>query len=180
MTVVVPCDSNEATKATLAIAAHPGPAYLRLAREKSPVITTQQTPFSLARAETFRLGADVTIVANGTMVYQALIAAEKLAKDGIDAEVINVAVVKPLDLTTIVGSARKTGAVLAVEEGQVAGGLGGAVAEVLAENFPVPMSRIGMLDRFGESGTPDELLEYFALTAPRIVKAAKALIKRKK
>lgn len=179
MTVVVPCDSIEATKATLALASNPGGAYLRLAREKSAVITTTQTPFSLAKAQIYRIGADLTIVANGTMVYQALMAAEALAAEGIEAEVINAAVVKPLDTVTIIASARKTGAVLTVEEGQIAGGLGGAVAEVLGENLPTPITRIGIHDRFGESGTPDELMEKFGLTAPHIAKAAKVLLKRK-
>jgi transketolase len=121
----------------------------------------------------------LTIVACGQLVYQALVAAEQLAKVGIDIEVINAAVVKPLDTHTIIASARKTGAVLTAEEGQIAGGLGGAVAETLADHFPVPMSRIGMNDRFGESGEPTELLEYFGMTAPGIIKRVKELIKRK-
>jgi transketolase len=179
MTVVVPADSMEAEKATMALAATYGPAYIRLAREKSPVITTEKSPFSLSKAQVLRLGKDVTIVACGTMVYQALVAAEKLSKKGIEAEVINAAVIKPLDTITITASARKTGAVVTVEEAQVAGGLGGAVAEALADHYPAPMTRIGMLDRFGESGGSDELLEYFGLTAPHIAKAAQELIKRK-
>lgn len=179
MTVVVPADALEAEKATKVLAATKGPAYIRLAREKSPVITTDKTPFSLSKAQVLRTGKDVTIVACGTMVYQSIVAAEKLSKKGIEAEVINAAVVKPLDYITITASARKTGAVITVEEAQVAGGLGGAVAEALAEHYPAPMTRIGMHDRFGESGTPDELLEYFGLTAPHIAKAAQELIKRK-
>ncbi len=179
MIVVVPADAEEAAKATLVLAKHRGPAYIRLAREKTPVITTEKTPFSLAKAQVLRLGQDVTIVACGTMVYQALVAAEKLAKKGIEAEVINAAVVKPLDTVTIVASARKTGAVLTVEEAQAAGGLGGAVAETLADHHPVPMTRIGMLDRFGESGAPGELLEAFGLTAPHIAAKALDLIERK-
>lgn len=179
MTVVVPADAVEAEKATKALASHKGPAYIRLAREKSPVISTDKTPFSLSKAQVLRLGKDVTIVACGTMVYQALVAAEKLSKKGIEAEVINAAVIKPLDYITISASARKTGAVVTVEEAQVAGGLGGAVAEALAEHCPVPMARIGMHDRFGESGAPDELLEHFGLTAPHIAKAVPELLKRK-
>jgi transketolase len=179
MTVVVPADSVEAEKATLVLAGVRGPAYLRLAREKSPVITTEKTPFSLSKAQVLRTGKDLTIVACGSMVYEALVAAEKLSKKHIEAEVINAAVVKPLDTITITASARKTGAVLTVEEAQIAGGLGGAVAETLADHYPVPMARIGMLDRFGESGSPDELLEYFGLTAPHIAKKALDLIKRK-
>ncbi|HUD11140.1 MAG TPA: transketolase C-terminal domain-containing protein [Candidatus Saccharimonadia bacterium] len=179
MTVVVPCDAVEAVKATKALAAHRGPSYLRLAREKSPVITTDKTPFSLSKAQVLRTGTDVTIVACGTLVYQALIAAEKLESEGIEAEVINAAVVKPLDTITITASARKTGAVVTVEEHQAAGGLGGAVAEALADHVPVPMIRIGMNDRFGESGTPEQLLQHFGLTSPHIARHAKELLKRK-
>jgi transketolase len=180
MTVIAPADSVEAEKATLALAAHPGAAYLRLAREKTPVVTTSQTPFSLGKAQILRHGQDLTIVACGTMVYEALMAAETLAaKHGLEAEVINAAVIKPLDTITIVASARRTGAVLTAEEAQIAGGLGGAVAEALADHHPVPMTRIGMPDRFGESGTPAELLEHFGLTAPHFVTHARELIKRK-
>jgi transketolase len=180
ITVVAPCDAVEAEKATLALAATRGPAYIRLAREKTPVITTPDTPFSLGKAQILRHGDDLTIIACGTMVYQALVAAETLAtKHNIQAEVINAAVIKPLDTTTIVASAKKTGAVLTAEEAQAAGGLGGLVAETLADHHPVPVSRIGMLDRFGESGAPDELFEYFGLTAPHFVAKALELMKRK-
>jgi transketolase len=179
MTVVAPADSLEAEKATKALAKHPGPAYLRLAREKSPVITTDKTPFSLSKAQILRSGKDATIVACGSMVYQSLMAAELLAKHDIEVEVINAAVIKPLDTITITASARKTGAVLTAEEGQVAGGLGGAVAEALADHYPVPIVRVGMLDRFGESGAPDELLEHFGLTAPHIAAHLRELLKRK-
>lgn len=179
MTVVAPADSVEAAKATLALAHLKGPAYIRLAREKTPVITTDKTPFSLAKAQTLRYGRHVTIVAAGTMVYHALMAAELLEKHKIEAEVINAAVIKPLDVVTIVASARKTGAVVTAEEHQIAGGLGGAVAEALADQHPVPMTRVGMVDRFGESGEPNQLLEHFGLTAPHIAERARELIKRK-
>lgn len=179
MTVVVPCDSIEAEKATIALAGQPGGSYLRLAREKSPVITTAATAFSLGKAQVFREGADVTIVACGLMVYQALKAAEALAKKGIDAEVINCAVIKPLDTATLIKSIKKTGRVVTAEEGQIAGGLGGAIAELAGEHHPVPMRRIGMQDHFGESGTPDELLEYFGLDAKHIAAAATELTKEK-
>lgn len=179
MIVVVPADAIEAEKATQVLAKHVGPAYLRTAREKSPVVTTEKSPFSLAKAQVLRVGKDVTIVACGTMVYQSLVAAEKLAKQGIEAEVINAAVVKPLDTVTIAHSARKTGAVVTVEEAQIVGGLGGAVAETLADLCPTPMRRLGMLDRFGESGGPDELLEHFGLTSKNIAKQAIELLKRK-
>jgi transketolase len=179
MVVVVPCDSIEAEKATLGLANYRGGAYLRLARDKSPVVTTDKTPFSLGKANVLRLGTDLTIIACGTMVYQALIAAEKLATLGVEAEVINAAVIKPLDTVTILASARKTGAVMTVEEAQIAGGLGGAVAETLAENEPIPMTRVGLQDRFGESGTPAQLFDHFGLSSPHLVKRARELIKRK-
>jgi transketolase len=180
MTVVAPADAVEAEKATIALAKTSGPAYIRLAREKSPIVTTDKTPFSLSKAQVLRLGKHVTIVACGTMVYQALMAAEELAKHKIEAEVINAAVIKPLDFITITASARKTGAVVTAEEGQIAGGLGGAVAEALADYHPAPLRRVGMLDRFGESGEPNQLLEHFGLTAPHIAEAAREVIKRKK
>jgi transketolase len=180
MTVVVPADAIEAEKATVALAKMYGGAYIRLAREKSPIITTEKSPFLLGKAQVLRHGFDVTIVACGTMVYQSLMAAEALSKDGIEAEVINCATIKPLDHSTILHSVRKTGAVVTVEEGQAAGGLGGVIAELSADQFPVHMKRIGMMDRFGESGDPDQLLEHFGLTAPHIAKQTKALLKFKK
>jgi len=179
MIVVAPADSIEAAKATIALAHMKGPAYIRLAREKTPVITTEDTPFSLSRAQVLRSGTDLTIVACGTMVYQALMAAYLLEQHGIEAEVINAAVIKPLDAVTITSSARKTGAVITAEEHQIAGGLGGAVAEALADHHPVPMVRVGMTDRFGESGAPDELLEHFGLTAKHIAAHAQDLLGRK-
>lgn len=179
MVVVVPSDSIEAEKATLALASHIGGAYLRLARDKSPVVSTDKTPFSLGKANILRSGTDLTIVACGTMVYEALMAAEKLAASGIEAEVINAAVIKPLDTLTILASARKTGAVMTVEEAQIAGGLGGAVAETLAEHAPTPMTRVGLQDRFGESGTTAQLFDSFGLSAPHLVKRARELVKRK-
>ncbi|HSX14657.1 MAG TPA: transketolase C-terminal domain-containing protein [Candidatus Saccharimonadales bacterium] len=179
MTVVVPCDSLEAERATKAIADTPDTTYLRLAREKSPIVTTADTPFRVGQAQVLREGADVTIVACGPMVYQAMIAAKELSKTKIEAEVINCATIKPLDQATILASVKKTGAVLTSEEAQVAGGLGGTVAELLADELPTPMTRMGMQDHFGESGDPTELLEHFKLTAPHIAKAAKELIKRK-
>jgi transketolase len=169
MVVVSPCDSVEAEKATIALANDvKNPGYLRLAREATPIITTTKTPFELGRAYTYTYGTDITIIATGTMTYQALIAAEKLFKDGIDAEVLHVPTIKPLDNVAILNSARRTRRVITVEEGQIAGGLGGAVAELLGEEQPTKMRRIGMRDRFGESGKPDELLEHFGLTAQHI------------
>lgn len=177
MVVIAPGDSVEAEKATMALAEDKRPAYLRLAREATPVITTKDAPFEIGKAYVFTEGHDLTIIATGTMTYQALVAAEKMFKDGIDAEVVHVPTIKPLDNVTILTSVRKTKHVITVEEGQIAGGLGGAVAELLSEEFPVKIKRIGMRDRFGESGDPDELLEHFGLTARHIVLAAHDILK---
>jgi transketolase len=168
MVVVSPCDSVEAEKATLALAADKRPGYLRLAREATPVITTESTPFELGRAYVMAEGKDISVIATGTMTYQAMVAAEKLFKDGIDIEVVHVPTIKPLDAVTILRSAQKTGRVITVEEAQINGGLGGAIAELLGEEHPVPIRRMGMKDRFGESGKPDELLQHFGLTAKHI------------
>jgi transketolase len=179
MVVIVPCDSVEAEKATLAMAEDTRPNYLRLAREATPVVTTKDTPFEIGKAYVFAEGADVTIIATGTMTYQAMVAAEKLFKDGIDAEVVHVPTIKPLDSKTILESVRKTGCVVTVEEAQINGGLGGAIAELLGEECPVPMTRIGMKDRFGESGDANELLEHFGLTARHIQLAAHHIVDKK-
>jgi transketolase len=179
MVVIVPGDSLEAEKATLAMAKDTRPNYLRLAREATPIITTKDTPFAIGPAYVFKQGSDVTIIATGTMTYQALKAAEKLTDDGIDAEVIHVPTIKPLDGDTIITSVRKTKAVVTVEEGQMIGGLGGAIAELLAENYPAPLIRIGMRDRFGESGEPDQLLVHFGLDAKHIRLSAHSVIDRK-
>jgi transketolase len=177
--VIVPCDSIEAQKATLALAADPRPGYIRVARDSSAVITTEKTPFEIGKAQVFSAGKDVTIIACGTMVAQALEAAELLYRDGIDAEIINMATIKPFDSVTVLQSARKTGAVITVEEAQINGGLGSAVAECLAENLPMPLIRMGVKDRFGESGTPAELLNFFGLTGKHIAMQAHALLKKK-
>lgn len=180
MVVVVPGDAVEAAKATLALAADPRPAYLRLAREPTPIVTTEKTPFEIGKAYTYALGDDVTIIATGTMTYQALVAAEHLFKQGIDAEVIHCPTIKPLDAVTILKSVHKTGAVITVEEAQINGGLGGAVAELLSEEHPTPLKRIGMRDSFGESGKPEELLEHFGLTAKHIMLAAHDIVEKKR
>jgi transketolase len=176
MVVVVPGDSVEAEKATLALAADSRPGYLRLAREATPVFTTEKTPFEIGKAYTLVEGTDVTIIATGTMTYQALVAAEKLFKDGIDAEVIHCPTIKPLDSVTILKSVAKTGAVVTVEEAQIAGGLGGVISELLGENLPTPMRRIGMKDRFGESGSPAELWENFGLNYKNIMRVTHELM----
>jgi len=177
--VIVPCDSIEAEKAILALAEDPRPGYIRIAKADSAVITTEKTPFELGKAQVFSPGKDLTIIACGTMVYQALEAAEILFKEGIDAEVINMATIKPFDAVAVVTSARKTGAVMTVEEAQINGGLGSAVAEVLGEECPVPFKRMGVRDRFGETGTPTELLNHFGLTGKHIALQAVDLVKRK-
>ncbi len=168
MVGIAPGDALEAEKATLAIAGDPRPTYMRLAREATPVFTSARTPFSLNRAYVLSTGKDVSIISTGTMTYQALLAAEQLYKEGVDAEVVHVPVIKPLDTTTVLNSIKKTGAVITAEEAQINGGLGGAIAEFAAEHHPVPMKRIGVRDQFGESGTPDELLKKFGLTAKHI------------
>jgi transketolase len=180
MIVIVPGDSIEAEKATLALAQNKeNPAYLRLARANSPIFTTDKTPFQIGKAYVYAEGKDVTIISTGSMTYQALVAAEKLYKDGIDAEVVHCPTIKPLDAVTILRSARKTGAVITIEEAQINGGLGGAIAELLGENHPVPLKRIGMQDRFGESGTPEQLQEYFGLDAKHISLAAHQIVDKK-
>jgi transketolase len=172
MTVVVPCDALEAHKATLDLVRHKGPAYLRIGREKTPVITTEGTPFEIGEATIFRQGGDITIVACGPLVYQALLAAKALEKEHISALVINCHTIKPIDKKTLVAAARTTGAIVTVEEHQISGGLGSAVMEAISEDWPVPVHRIGVRDSFGESGEPAELLEKYGLTAKHIIKAA--------
>lgn len=179
MVVIAPCDSLEAERATLAMAADPNPNYLRLAREATPIVTTAETPFEIGRAYVFAEGTDVTLIATGTMTYHALVAAQKLRQDGISAEVVHVPTIKPLDTATIVKSVRKTGAVVTAEEAQVNGGLGGAIAELLGEEYPAPMLRLGMRDRFGESGEPNQLLEHFGLDAKHIRLAAHSVLDKK-
>jgi transketolase len=176
MVVLVPGDSVEAEKATLAMVASDKPNYLRLARDKSPIITTAKTPFEIGKAYVYESGSDVTFVATGVMTYHALMAAEMLYKDGIDAEVVHVPTIKPIDEQTILKSVKKTKHVITLEEAQINGGLGSAVAELLGENFPTPMKRMGMKDRYGESGQPDELLEHFGLTAKHIALQAHAIL----
>lgn len=180
MTVLAPCDYLETKKATMAAAKIKGPVYLRFAREATPVFTAPATPFKIGRAEIFREGKEITIVACGPLVYQALLAAEKLHQEKISVEVINSHAVKPLDVKTIVKSVKKTGAAVTAEDHQINGGLGSAVAEALAENYPVPLARVGMPDSFGESGPPQELLGKYGMTAPHIIKAVKKILRRKK
>ncbi len=170
MVVVVPCDAEEARKATLSLAAHHGPAYLRLGREKVPTLTTKQTPFEVGKALTLTHGTDVTVIANGPLVFWALKAAHELSKT-ISVRVINFHTVKPLDYQTLLAAAKETGAIVTAEDHQVAGGLGSAVAEFVSAHHPVPVIPVGVKDQYGESGTVDQLMERFGLTSDAIVAA---------
>lgn len=179
MTVLVPCDAIEAEKAVMAAVDLPGPVYIRFGREKSPLITTKETPFAAGRAEIFRNGKDATLIACGMLLYNALAAAEELVKENLDVRVINCHTVKPLDTQTIFAAARETGAIVSIEEHQIAGGLGSAIAEILACNAPTPMEFIGIRDRFGESGNPRELIEHFGMGVKNIKEAVKKVVQRK-
>jgi len=179
MTVVVPCDSVQTKKAALALSEMWGPVYLRFGRDKSAVITTDETPFEIGKAQTFREGSDVAIVACGILVYNALIAADRLAKDGIECRVVNNHTVKPMDEAAVVDAARSCGTVVTVEEHQKAAGMGSRVAEILAQQFPVPIEFIGVDDRFGQSGDPAELIEYYGMGVDSIVAAVKKAHQRK-
>lgn len=172
--VIAPGDSVEAEKATRVIAAEPHPTYLRLARDKTPIFSTPDSPFEIGPAYRLREGTDVTLIGTGTMSYHALKAASILEQQGISAEVLHVPTIKPLDEETILASLARTGRAVTIEEAQIAGGLGGAVAELAAERQPVPILRLGMKDRYGESGAPAELLERFRLTAQPIAEDVKS------
>lgn len=188
--VIVGCDALEVQKATAAAAFNGKPTYIRFGRADSPIFTTAETPFEIGKAEIFRIGSpsassgrqspDCAIVACGMLLYNALVAAEELSKEGIECMVINSHTVKPLDEKTIIEAAQKTGAVVSVEEHQINGGLGSAIAECLSRNYPVPQEYIGVQNRFGESGEPDELIEKFGMSAGAIKEAVKKVIKRKK
>jgi transketolase len=177
MVVLAPADAIEAEKMTVAMAADKRPNYIRLAREPLPTFTTPQTPFEIGKAYVYAAGRDVTIVATGTMTYPALVAADKLFKDGIDAEVIHCPTIKPLDAATILTSVQKTGKVITVEEAQINGGLGGAVAELLSEEHPAKLKRMGVRDSYGESGDPVDLLKHHGLTYKHIMLAAHDIMK---
>lgn len=180
MTVIVPCDAREAKKATIACASHKGPAYLRLGRSGVPIITKEDDKFEIGKANILRDGKDAAIIACGTEVYEALCAYEMLKNEGISARVINMHTPKPIDREIIIKAAQETEAIVTAEEHTVVGGLGSAVAEVLAESHPVPIEFVGVRDRFGESGAPKELFKLFGLTADDIAKAVKKVIARKR
>lgn len=179
MTVVVPCDSIEAKKTTIALGTSAGPAYFRLGREKTPVMTTEESPFQVGKASVFKEGKDVAIIGSGPILYSGLQAAMELEKEGISVLVINNHTVKPIDIETIVWAAKLTGAVVTLEEHQIMGGAGSAVAEVLAQHCPVPIEMIGMPDSFGESGQPSELLKKFGMDTDAIIAATKKVLTRK-
>ncbi len=179
MRVIAPADWIEARKATMAIAEVNGPCYVRLSREKVPTITTENTPFQIGKAEVYRDGTDVAIIACGQLVYEALLAAEELAKDRIDCMVINSHTIKPLDRSTIFAAARHCGAIITAEEHQVNTGLGGAVAEAVVQEYPVPMKLVAIQDRFGESGDPATLLDAFGLRSRNIVDSARKVLAMK-
>lgn len=179
MTVLVPCDALEAKKATIASVSCKGPVYIRLGRSGVPVITRPEDRFEIGKAVILREGKDVSIIACGCEVYEALMACDILNKEGVKARVINLHTIKPIDADIIVKAAVETGAIVTAEEHTIMGGMGSAVSEVLAARCPVPIEFIGVKDRFGESGNPDDLFKIFELTASDIVKAAKRAIKRK-
>ena len=176
MIVLAPGDSIEAEKATLAIAKQESASYLRLAREATPVFTTDKTPFEIGKAYVLREGKDVALFGTGAMTYQCLLAAKVLEENGIQAEVVHVPTIKPLDEETILNSLKKCGRAVTVEEAQIAGGFGSAITELSTERLPVPIRRLGMRDRFGESGKPEELAEFFKLTSPHIAESVKDFI----
>ncbi|HEX9503262.1 MAG TPA: transketolase C-terminal domain-containing protein [Patescibacteria group bacterium] len=179
MTVLVPSDAIEARKATIAAAKMNGPVYIRLTREKTPQFTTDETPFEIGKAFVFREGKDCTVAAAGPQVYYALQAANELAKEGIECEVINVVSVKPIDEATIMVSVKKTGCMVSAEEHQTTGGIGSAISEVLGRNFPVPQEFVGMPDHFGESGEQSELIAKWGMDSKAIMDAVNKVIKRK-
>jgi transketolase len=178
--IIAPCDAIEAKKATLAIAKYEGPCYVRFAREKSPVFTTDETPFEIGKAITLRDGKDVAIVSCGPLTHNALKAAEELAADGLDVMVVNSHTIKPLDEAAVLAAAEKCGAVVTVEEHQITGGLGGAVAEYLAKVRPTPIEFVGVPNVFGESGDPMQLVEHFGMGVSHIKDAVKRAAARKK
>jgi len=190
MMVLSPCDSLEAKKATLASVDTGTPVYIRLAREKTPIMTTEKTPFEIGKAETFWQSSDrpaVGIIATGALLHKALVAAKELSAEGgsasggegrIEVEVMNLSTIKPLDEKAVIELAKKAGKIVTVEEHQIKGGMGSAVAECLVKHFPVPMEFIGVDDQFGQSGTPDELIEHYGMGTKSIIKAVNKILKR--
>jgi len=179
MTVIVPADGVETKKVINEIVRYRGPVYVRLSRGKSPVVLDDSYSFEIGKGVVLKDGTDVSLIACGVMVYKALQAADILGKEGVSARVINISSIKPIDVDLIIRAARETGCVVTAEEHSIVGGLGGAVAEVLAENCPVPVKRVGIEDKFGTSGDADLLMEVYGLTSDNIAKAAREVIKKK-
>lgn len=179
MTVLVPCDAVEMRKALRAAVDLDGPVYIRVSRPPAPIFTDDDAAFDIGKANTLRNGDDVAIIATGLMVYQALLAADQLATEGIQATVINMHTIKPIDRELIVNVAQKIGRLITVEDHSVIGGLGSAVAEVLVTDYPARLVRMGLQDCFGQSGTPDSLLEYYGLTARHIAASARKIMGEK-
>lgn len=179
MSVIVPCDMIETKKATMASAYKTGPVYIRYGREAIPIITKEETPFEIGKACVLREGKDLAIIACGTMVYEALMAADILEEKGIKAKVINMHTIKPIDEKAIIDAAKECGAIVTAEEHQIFAGLGSAVAEVVVKNAPVPMEFVGVNDTFGESGEPNDLMKKFGLKDVNIADAAQKVLKRK-
>lgn len=180
MTVINPCDYNQTKAATIAIASYEGPVYLRFGRPKMPVFMPANQEFIIGKAIMLNEGADVSIFATGHLVWEAIKAGEMLAERGIHAEIINIHTIKPLDTEAVLRSVKKTGCAVSAEEHQINGGLGDSIAQEIVRNHPVPMEMVGMMDRFGESGTPEALMQKYGLTASNIVTAAEKAIARKK
>lgn len=180
MTVIVPCDYNQTKAATIAIAEHEGPVYLRFGRPKWPNFTAENQQFELGKAQVLSEGSDLSIFACGHMVWLAVEAAKMLAEKGISVDLINIHTIKPLDEAAIIKSVQKTGAIVTAEEHQINGGLGDSVANVASQHCPAPHEYVAVMDTFGESGTPAQLLEKYGLTKEHIVAAAEKAISRKK
>lgn len=180
MTVLVPCDAIEAKKATVAAADVSGPVYIRLGRSPAQRVTRPEDPFIVGKANVIHEGKDVAIFACGLMVQEAIQAAHLLTSEGIQARVVNMHTVKPVDREAILSACRSCGAIVTAEEHTIVGGFGSAIAEVVVEEFPVPMARVGILDRIGESGESEELFKTFHLTAQDIAQAARTVIRKKK
>jgi transketolase len=180
MTVINPCDYNQTKAATKAIAAHVGPVYLRFGRPTMPVFTSADQVFEIGKAWMVSEGTDASLFATGHMVWEAILAGEILEKEGISVEIINIHTIKPLDTEAILKSVRKTRCAVSAEEHSIYGGLGESIAHVLAQHEPLPLELVGVQDTFGESGTPDELMEKYGLKAEHLVAAVKKAIARKK
>ncbi len=181
MTVISPCDAEEARKATIAVVHTDTPVYIRFGREKTPIMTTHETPFEIGKAQVFFsvLNPQAVIFATGPLLYNALLAAKQLGNEGIGVNVISVATIKPLDAETIVREARIARAVVTVEEHQIAGGMGSAIAELLAQTCPVPIEFVGVRDQFGQSGTMQELIQHYGMGVSHIIECARKSIARR-